>query len=109
MSGSTLDRSMPAVGAHEAVFGLADDQFSTAPHDAGGLLDHQRFVGQRIGRGRPSTKPALGLGDHLLADDQDVADRVKPWALAGRHLMTMLGQIVSGNVTSGSPDYGEDL
>ena len=60
------------VGAHEAVRRLADDQVAAAAHDA-----HRFLLDQRLGRRRvfgiDGHQAALGLGDDLLRDDDDVA------------------------------------
>ena len=73
-SGLDVGQVDTGVGADEAVAGLGDEQVAAAPHDANGLRLHQCLLGSRV-VGVDGHDPALGLGDHLLGHDHDVARR----------------------------------
>ena len=72
MPSATLDRSMPALAQMNPCRGLADDEVAATAHDAHRLPLDQGGLGRRI-VGVDGDEAPLGLGDHLLGDDEHVA------------------------------------
>ena len=62
----------PAVGAHEAVARLGDDEVAAAPEDPHRFVLDDGLVGERV-VGVDRHQPALGLRDDLLGHDEHVA------------------------------------
>ncbi len=60
------------IGAHEPLPGLGHEQLTPAPKDACRFAEDDRLVRQGV-FGIDCLQTALGFGDHLLGDDDDIA------------------------------------
>ena len=95
----------PGVGADEAVAGAGDDQVAAAAQDLHRLLLGEAPVGGLL-VALQAGDGALGLGDHLVGDHQDVP-RLGAQAGPGQGVGEQGGQVVAG-ADLGQAGHGVD-